>query len=172
MQPEATYRQAVSAAPHPLAELLACPPETGRLLNGSARYVEVSAGETVFRQAAKCEGLYVVAAGQLVRKAERKQARLTLGRVKAGELVELAAVLGDEHHTYTLTALTASSLLLLPIASLQHAFEAYPPLRMQLLEELAREVSRAYNACRITRMMVARHRGSPVATGMKAGSAS
>lgn len=165
MQPEAMYGQAMSAAPHPLAELLACPPETGRLLNGSARYVELSGGEMVFRQSAECEGLYLIVAGQLVRKAERKQARLTLGQVKAGELVELAAALGDGYHTYTLTALTPASLVLLPMASLQCAFEAYPPLRMQLLEELAREVSRAYNACRITRMMVARHRGSTTLTG-------
>lgn len=95
------------------------------------------------------------------------QARLTLGTVKAGDLVELAAVLGDRHHTYTLTALTSASLLMLPIESLNRAFQAHPPLRMQLLEELAREVSRAYNACRVTRMMVARHRGGTTSTGMK-----
>ncbi len=165
MQPEATTGQAVNAAPHPLAELLACPPETGKLLNGSARSVEVKAGESVFRQSEACEGLYVVVAGEFVRKAERKQARVTLGQVKAGDLVELAAALGDGRHTYTLTAVSPASLLLLPMGALQQAFEAYPPLRMQLLEELAREVSRAYNACRITRLMAARHRSSCAATG-------
>ena len=37
-------------------------------------------------------------------------------------------------------------ILLLPMAALKRAFEAYPRLRMQLLEELAREVSRGYDA--------------------------
>jgi hypothetical protein len=35
--------------------------------------------------------------------------------------------------------------------SLNLAFQDYPPLRMQLLEELAREVSRAYYACWLNR---------------------
>jgi CRP-like cAMP-binding protein len=37
--------------------------------------------------------------------------------------------------------------LLLPKESLNLAFQEHPPLRMQLLEELAREVSRAYYSC-------------------------
>jgi CRP-like cAMP-binding protein len=36
---------------------------------------------------------------------------------------------------------------MLPMEALQRAFENHPPLRMQLLEELAREVSRAYHVC-------------------------
>ena len=159
MQPEASTGQAQGAAPHPLVELLACPPETENLLNSSAQCVEFDAGETVFRQADDCGGLYVVVSGQLVRKAERREARLTLGSVRAGELVELAAALGDRRHTYTLTALTPASLLLLPIESLNQAFEAHPPLRMQLLEELAREVSRAYRACRAARIAHTRRNG-------------
>jgi CRP-like cAMP-binding protein len=89
----------------------------------------------------------VAVSGQFVRKAERLQARLTLGPVRQGDLVELASALGDGRHTYTLTALTAGSMLLLPIEGLRQAFCSYPPLRMRLLEELAREVSRAYLAC-------------------------
>ena len=68
-------------------------------------------------------------------------------RFAPGQLVELAAVLGDGRHTYTLTAQTAGSVLLLPIQALSQAFQEHPPLRMQLLEELAREVSRAYYFC-------------------------
>ena len=167
MQPEARSGQMEGAAPHPLAELLACPPETGNLLNASAQCIEIDAGGTVFLQAADCRGLYVVVSGQLVRKAERRQARLTLGSVRAGDLVELAAALGDRHHTYTLTALTPASLMLLPIETLNQAFQAHPPLRMQLLEELAREVSRAYNACRITRMARMRRSGGSTTAGFK-----
>jgi hypothetical protein len=62
-------------------------------------------------------------------------------------LIELAAALGDHLHTYSLLGQVAGSLLMLPMEALQKAFESYPPLRMQLLEELAREVSRAYHAC-------------------------
>ena len=42
--------------------------------------------------------------------------------------------------------------------ALQRAFELYPRIRMQLLEELAREVSRAYNLCCATRMVGMRRR--------------
>jgi len=90
------------------------------------------------------------------------EARLTLGPARAGDLVELAAVLGDGHHTYTLTAQTLGSVLLLPFEVLGQAFQSYPPLRMQLLEELAREVSRAYNACCMNRAIKVR-RGAPEA---------
>jgi CRP-like cAMP-binding protein len=74
--------------------------------------------------------------------------RLVLAPARPGDLVELAAALGEGGHNYTLSAITPGSLLLLPIDALQLAFEAHPPLRMRLLEELAREVSRAYlNFC-------------------------
>ena len=89
----------------------------------------------------------MVVSGQFLRRAERLETRLTLGPARAGDLVELAAALGDGQHTYTLSAQTAGSVLLLPMEALKQAFQSYPPLRMQLLEELAREVSRAYNAC-------------------------
>jgi CRP-like cAMP-binding protein len=66
--------------------------------------------------------------------------------------VELAAALGDRQHTYTLVAQTAGSILMLPIEALNQAFQSFSPLRMKLLEELAREVSRAYNTCCFSRV--------------------
>ena len=145
-----------AAAAHPLAELLECPEEAGQLLTGASRCIDVDAGEVVFRQNGSCKGLYVVVSGDFVRKAERFQMRVTLGSARPGDLVELAAALGDGHHTYTLTAVTPGSVLMLPIEALRHAFENHPPLRMRLLEELAREVSRAYITCCLTRVTPAR----------------
>jgi len=158
MQAEARSERMDAVAAHPLAELLECPPSIGSLLNGSALSIDFDAGETVFRQGGICKGLYVVVAGQFLRKAERLESRLTLGPARPGDLVELAAALGDGHHTYTLTAQTGGSVLLLPIEALSQAFQNYPPLRMQLLEELAREVSRAYNSCCQTRTARTRRR--------------
>jgi len=145
-----------AAAAHPLAELLQCPEEAGQLLTSASRCIDVDAGEVVFRQNGSCNGLYVVVSGDFVRKAERFQMRVTLGSARPGDLVELAAALGDGNHTYTLTAMTPGSVLMLPIDALRHAFESHPPLRMRLLEELAREVSRAYITCCMTRVMPAR----------------
>jgi CRP-like cAMP-binding protein len=159
MEPEARLCHADAVA-RPLAELLACPPVTGDLLNASAEYIEFGSGETIFRQGAACRGLYVIVSGQLLRKAERLDTRLILGAVRAGDLVELAAALGDGRHTYTLTAQSSGSLMMLPLDSLQQAFRAYPPLRMRLLEELAREVSRAYIACCSSRVAGTRRRGN------------
>jgi CRP-like cAMP-binding protein len=149
-----------AVAARPLVELLECPPATGNLLNGSAQYLSFDAGEVVFRQSGICRGLYVVVSGHFLRKTERLETRLTLGPVRAGDLVELAAALGDGDHTYTLTAQTAGSVLMLPIEALSQAFQSYPPLRMQLLEELAREVSRAYDVCCLSRTVKARRRSS------------
>jgi len=142
----------ITAAAHPLAELLECPAEAGNPLSGSSEYLKCDAGAVVFHQHDVCKGLYVIVSGDFVRKAERLNTRLTLGMARAGDLVELAAALGDGRHTFTLSALTSGSLLLLPIEALQRSFNSYPPLRMHLLEELAREVSRAYFACSITRV--------------------
>jgi CRP-like cAMP-binding protein len=163
MQSEARFGHGEAAA-RPIAELLACPPAVGNLLNASSQCAEFSASERIFSQGALCRGLYVVISGFLLRKTERLNTRLTLGPVRAGEVVELAAVLGDGRHTYTLMAQTSGSLLVLPYESLQEAFKAHPPLRMQLLEELAREVSRAYNVCCVTRMAGTRHRGNGAST--------
>jgi CRP-like cAMP-binding protein len=154
-----------AVAAHPLAELLQCPPATGSLLNGSAQCIDFDAGEIVFRQFAVCRGLYVVVSGQFLRRAERLETRLTLGPARPGDLVELAAALGDGHHTFTLAAQTLGSVLLLPMEVLNQAFEIHPPLRMQLLEELAREVSRAYLACCLNRVGTTRRR-SPRAASM------
>jgi CRP-like cAMP-binding protein len=85
---------------------------------------------------------------------------LTLGPGRAGDLVELAAVLGDEPHTYTLLAQTHGTALLLPIEALGQAFQEHPPLRMRLLEELAREVSRSYGASCLNRAAKRRRRGA------------
>jgi CRP-like cAMP-binding protein len=128
---------------------LACPPGAGALLNAAAECIHVDVGDAVFRQSGICRGLYVVVSGQFLRRTERHETRLLLGVARSGDLVELAAALGDGRHTYTLTAQAAGSMLLLPMDTLNRAFEAYPRLRMQLLEELAREVSRGYGAsCR------------------------
>jgi CRP-like cAMP-binding protein len=121
------------------------------MLNGSAECITFDAGEVLFRQSGICRGIYLVLSGQLLRRAMRLETPLTLGPARAGDLVELAAALGDGHHTYSLAAQTAGSALMLPIETINLAFQSYPPLRMQLLEELAREVSRAYAACCLSR---------------------
>ena len=162
MEPEESSERWEGAAAHPLAELLACPPPVANLLNASAESIEFEAGDSIFRQSSPCRGLYVVVAGNLQRKAERMESRLTLGPVRVGELVELAAALGDGNHTYTLTAQSSGSMVFLPIEALRTAFQAHPPLRMQLLEELAREVSRAYALCCVTRMTGMRRRSAGI----------
>jgi hypothetical protein len=162
-QMEGRIERLAAAAAHPLAELLECPREAGQLLSSASRCIDVDAGEVVFRQNGSCKGLYVVVSGDFVRKAERFQMRVTLGSARPGDLLELAAALGDGHHTYTLTALTPGSVLILPIDALRHAFESHPPLRMRLLEELAREVSRAYITCCMTRVTPARRHANGAA---------
>jgi CRP-like cAMP-binding protein len=147
---------------HPVAELLECPPAVALLLNGSAKCISIDAGELVFRQSEACQGLYLLISGHFVRRTERLEKRLTLSPARAGDLVELAAALGDGRHTYTLAAQSAGSVLMLPIKTLNEAFEIHPPLRMQLLEELAREVSRAYCNCCLSRVIPQR-RGSSAA---------
>jgi len=149
---EAKYRRLEAVRAHPVADLLECPPDIGLLLNRSAQCLSFEAGEVVFRQSENCRGLYLVVTGQFLRRAERLETRLTLGPAHAGDLVELAAALGDRHHTYTLVAQTAGTVLMMPMDALSQAFQSYPPLRMRLLEELAREVSRAYNTCCFSRM--------------------
>lgn len=152
MQREAKSRQMEAVKAHPVAELLECPPGIGLLLNRAAQCLSFEAGEVVFPQSGICRGLYLVITGQFLRQAERREARLTLGPARAGDLVELAAALGDRQHTYTLAAQTAGSILMLPIEALNQAFQSFSPLRMKLLEELAREVSRAYNTCCFSRL--------------------
>ena len=157
MQPDARAGTGEVAA-RPLAELLACPPAASELLNTSSRHIEFRDGDTVFRQGDACLGLYLVISGDLLRRAERMESRFVLGQVHAGELVELAAALGELRHSYTLTAQSAGSMVMLAFDSLKQAFSAYPPLRMHLLEELAREVSRGYRACCAARMAGIRRR--------------
>jgi CRP-like cAMP-binding protein len=135
--------------PRPIAELLDCPPAARELLDGSAQFMDFDVFETVFQQGTSCRGLYVAISGQFVRKAERLETRLILGSVRPGQLVELGPLLCDGVHSYTLSNVEAGALLLLPKEALYEVFTQYPPLRMRLLEELAREVSRGYIAsCR------------------------
>jgi len=164
MQPEARSKRLEALSTHPLAELLACPPSTSSLLTASAQSIGFQPGDLIFNQSGSCLGLYLVISGQLLRRAERFSMRLTLGMARPGDLVELAAALGDRIHTYTLLAQTPGTLLLLPIDALQHAFQSYPPLRMHLLEELAREVSRAYHLCSLTNLTRARRHGASAAS--------
>jgi CRP-like cAMP-binding protein len=160
MQTDSRNVRMAAAQAHPLTELMQCPPSAANLLNRAAQCIDVDAGETVFRQLAVCRGLYLVVSGQFLRRTERLETRLKLGFARAGDLLELAAVLGDGIHTYTLIAQTAGSLLLLPLDALNQAFEAYPPMRMKLLEELAREVSRGYDASCQHRLPITRRRSS------------
>ena len=153
-------RRDVVGAARPIAELLACPPAIGNLLNASAESIEYVAGDVIFHQNDLCQGLYVVVAGQLLRKTARLDARLTLGTVRAGEIVELASMLGDVRHTYTLAAQTNGTVMRLPKEAMLRAFHSYAPLRMQLLEELAREVSRAYALCCAARLARIRRRNA------------
>jgi CRP-like cAMP-binding protein len=162
MQSEATQKRLEAVSTRPLAELLACPPGACSQLTASARTISLATGETVFSQSGPCQGLYLVVSGQFLRRADRRSMRVTLGLARAGDLVELAAALGDGIHTYTLVAQTQGSVLLLPIEALREAFQTYPPLRMRLLEELAREVSRAYHLCTMTHLTRAR-RHAPTA---------
>jgi len=159
MESESRSRRREEVQAHPLAELMECPADTASLLNSSAQCLELASGEVLFRQGALCRGLYVVVSGQFLRRTERLETRLTLGPVRAGMLVELAAALGDGQHTYTMTAQTPAAVLLLPIDALNQAFQQYPPLRMHLLEELAREVSRGYDASCQNRTVHLRRRG-------------
>jgi len=159
MQSDARSKRLEAVSTHPLAELLSCPPAISTLLTASAQTLAFSSGEVIFSQSGSCRGLYLVVAGQLLRRAERLSMRVTLGMARSGDLVELAAALGDRIHTYTLLAQTSGSVLLLPIEALHEAFQSYPPLRMRLLEELAREVSRAYHLCTLTNLNRVRRRG-------------
>jgi len=145
---------AVSA--RPIAELLECPPDTSTLLNGAAKCLNFQPGEVAFRQGESCSGLYVVVAGEFLRKTDRYNTRVTLGSARPGDIVDLACALSGTRHIYTLSAIGEATLLLLPMQALTAAFERHPPLRMQLLQELAREVSRAYHSCCMSRVVPAR----------------
>jgi CRP-like cAMP-binding protein len=149
------------AQAHPVAELLACPPETSVLLTASAQAVDFQAGDTIFRQGHLSRGLYLVVSGQLLRRAERMETRIVLGAARPGDLLELSATLGDGRHTYSLVAQTQGSLLILPKEALEKAFTTYSPMRMHLLEELAREVSRAYVSMAYASKMRTRRRFHP-----------
>ena len=77
MQSQARAGRMDAVAAHPLAELLACPPATGNLLNGAATSLDFDAGSVVFRQSDPCLGLYVAVSGRFLRRTERLETRLT-----------------------------------------------------------------------------------------------
>jgi len=139
-------------AAQPLRFLLECPSETAELLGNSSVNLECTEGQSLFTQSDLCKGLFLLVSGQFVRRVERLGTRLMLAPGGPGELVELAAALGDKCHTYTLVAKSTGTVLFWPIEALEQAFGQYPSLRMRLLEELAREVSRAYSAVWLLRM--------------------
>lgn len=141
----------------PLAELLSCPASIEQALGAATERRNYASGDLLFSQYQLCDGLYLLLAGEFYRTAERREKRLNLGTIHAGDLVELAPVLGDGRHTYTLMAATDAIALLFPRQALAAAFEAYPPLRMHLLEELGREVSRAYGCVYLPRRTRMRH---------------
>jgi hypothetical protein len=66
-QPAAISERRDGAAAHPIAELLACPPAIGNMLNASAESIEFDSGDVLFHQNDLCQGLYVVISGQLQR---------------------------------------------------------------------------------------------------------
>ena len=148
------------AAARPVAELLACPRDVSDLLSASAQTLPFEHGSYIFRQGDACAGLYLVADGRLLRRSERGNQRIPLGVVRPGELAELGAALGEPWHTCSLIGQGPGSLVLLPLNALYRAFEAFPALRMQLLQELAREVSRAYFATSIARDSLMRRVGA------------
>lgn len=151
-------RQGLHAvAPRPLTELLACPGPLEQMLGANAERRDYGSGDVVFSQNQECAGLYLLLAGEFARSALRREKRLSLGILRAGELIDLASVLGNSRHNYTITAVGPSAALLFPMSSLEAAFEEYPPLRMHLLEELGREVSRAYGTVYVSRKTRVRH---------------
>jgi CRP-like cAMP-binding protein len=140
-----------AVAPRPLAELLSCPSGIECNLGEATERRNFAAGEAVFLQDAPCEGLYLLLAGEFLRTSQRMGQKIQLQPMHPGDLVELAAVLGDGHHTYSLIAHSPAAALVLPVTALTKAFQQHPPLRMKLLEELGREVARAYTTLTLNR---------------------
>jgi CRP-like cAMP-binding protein len=151
-------RSAPRPVPRPLTELLACPGPLEQRLGACSVRRDYRPGDPVFLQGQKCDGLYLLLAGEFCRSTQRKEKRLNLGILHSGELVELSAVLGDEIHNYTLLSVTNAAALVFPMNTLKVAFEEYPPLRMHLLEELGREVSLSYGAVVLPRKTRMRHK--------------
>lgn len=147
--------------PRPLTELLACPGPLEQRLGATSERRDYAAGDVLFSQYGECDGLYLLLTGEFCRTAERREKRLKLGLLHAGDLVELGAVLGDGRHNYSLAAASDAAALVFPMSTLLRVFQEYPPLRMHLLEELGREISRVYQSAYIPRKTRTRH--SPAA---------
>lgn len=132
------------AVSQPLNLLLSCPSEIEQRLGSVTVRRNYTDGEVLFEQNTPCDGLYLILAGEFSRATDRWETHLSLAPLHAGDLVELAAILGEGKHSSTVVATAPSAALVFPRSALEEAFAAYPPLRMHLLEELGREVSRAY----------------------------
>lgn len=151
-----------TVAPRPLTELLACPGPLEQRLGAASQRRNYPAGELLFSQGKECDGLYLLLTGEFARSAQRREKRLSLGVLHAGDLAELAAVLGDGEHNYSLIAATDAAALVFPMSALLSAFQEYPPLRMHLLEELGREVSRSYGSVYVPRKTRVHHPGASI----------
>jgi CRP-like cAMP-binding protein len=149
-----------AVAPRPLTELLACPGSLEQRLGASSERRDYKAGDLIFSQGDRCEGLFLLLAGEFCRSSYRRDKRVNLGILHPGDLVELAAVLGDGGYNFSLQATTDAAALLFPMSVLRAAFQEYSPLRMHLLEELGREVSRAYGSVYVQRKTRNRHPGT------------
>lgn len=132
------------AVPQPLTFLFECPKEVEKKLGAATERRSFVDGQVLFEQNQACDGLYLILAGEFARATDRWGTRLSLSPLHAGDLVELAAILGDGQYTSTVTATSSAAVMVFPRTALEEAFAAFPPLRMRLLEELGREVSRAY----------------------------
>lgn len=152
------------AVSQPLTLLLSCPSAIEQKLGSVTIRRSYEEGEVLFEQNTPCDGLYLIVAGEFSRITDRWDKRLSLAPLKAGDLAELAAILGDGKHISTVTAITAASALVFPRSALEEAFTAYPPLRMHLLEELGREVSRAYTTLSFGRGIRTRRMRKPAAS--------
>ena len=106
MQRETKSRRVEAVRAHPVAELLECPPSTGLLLNGSAQ-PQFPFRRRDFSPVRELPWTLSTAFREFMRRTERLQTRLLLAPARAGDLVELAAALGDGQHTYTLIAQSA-----------------------------------------------------------------
>ena len=147
MQPEARFGHAEAAA-HPLAELLECPPAIGNLLNASAQYA---------RLRNRGDGL---SPGRALPRALRGGFRAAVAQDGAPEYAADAGTGARRETWWNWRPRWAMDIILIRSrrklrrrccccrsSRSSRLSRRYPPLRMQLLEELAREVSRAYNTC-------------------------
>jgi hypothetical protein len=100
MQPEARSLRLDAVQAHPLAELLECPPRDREPAERLGAVHRFRCGDVVFRQRTPARGSTLWFQGSFCARTERLDTRLTLGPARAGDLVELAAALGDGPHLH------------------------------------------------------------------------